>query len=385
MEEKELNVKEEEKEVDSLLDAMKEADELKNNENEVEENKEEVKEVVKEEVVEEVKEDTKPQDNYVELNKPDFEDCEAHVEDMRNTFYKTMSKSKNSSTIITIVLLLLLVLGFALSSILSAELKWISYVIFGVAILGIVVTLFINSADKKKTMAKLDVYVIDFIQTIDAYAFASNDAFSSVKACKSAKLELNDIVEAHFFDTINAINSRNVVLANLNGKTLKCGELACRVPYQARELKEGEVAPKRQPSESYGVFGKYITYPFSKNFGVIVQLEGVNFYKPTYLDGYEEIEVEGLKKDYKVYATSKGDVKKLFNDEILIDTLNSFNSDDVLENMFLSINENGTKICLNYNETLMEIPMQKRVVNKPYLHYKNDIEKVVKLISRLER
>ena len=41
MEEKELNVKEEEKEVDSFLDAMKEADELKNNENEVEENKEE--------------------------------------------------------------------------------------------------------------------------------------------------------------------------------------------------------------------------------------------------------------------------------------------------------------------------------------------------------
>ena len=32
MEEKELNVKEEEKEVDSFLDAMKEADELKNNE-----------------------------------------------------------------------------------------------------------------------------------------------------------------------------------------------------------------------------------------------------------------------------------------------------------------------------------------------------------------
>ena len=383
MEEKDLNVKEEEKEVDSFLDAMKEADELNNNENEVEENKETAE--VKQEVVEEVKEETKPQDNYVELAKPEFEDCEAHIEDMRSEFYKNMSKSKNMSTVVTIVLLLLLVLGFALSSILGEDLKWISYVIFGVAILGIIVTLFINSADKKKTLAKLDVYVIDVIQTIDSYAFATNDSFSSVKACKSAKLELNDIVEAHFFDTINAINSRNVVLATLNDKTLKCGELACRVPYQARELKEGEVAPKRQPSESYGIFGKYMTYPLNKKFGVIVQLEGVNYYKPTYLDGYEEVEVEGLKKDFKVYATSKGDAKKLLNDEKLIDTLNSINSDDVLENMFLSLNENGTKFCFNYNETLMEIPMQKRVVNKPYLHFKNDIEKVVTLISRLER
>lgn len=334
----------------------------------------------------------KPVNNYIELDEPTFTSCEDYVNNKRKDFDVIMKHGKKVSMIMTGSMLTLLVVAFVLSSTLGDSLKWISYVVFGIVLVGIIISLFFTAKDKKKTFGSVDDYVIDVIYAIDKFAFSTNHDLTNIRACKGANMELSDITEAHYFDTINAINSRNVVIANLNGKELKCGEIACRVPYQTPVVNEeqGEVPPtnnKKQPTESYGIFGKYFCYPIALANGaaVIITMKGTNFCSPTYLDNYVGVNVPALNSSFSVYSTNEKDASELFDNQELVDILNSFKSDEVMENLFISINDNGLKICLNYNESLMEIPMQKDVVGTPYVHFANDVDKVVKFINIISK
>lgn len=328
---------------------------------------------------------------FVPLDAPEFEGdiCESVIEKRRQEFNKGMKKSRNISTISMGIIIAGLVGGYFMYMYLPDSIKWLAYILFGILAVGVVVSLVFSSRSRKKLYSSVDDFVSFAIKSVDSYAFAQ-DGLSNPQVSRSGHANLDDVTKAHYFDTINAINSRNIVKAEYLGKTLQIEEIAARVPYQAPLDVEGQEAAKKSkktPTESYGIFGKYVTYPLELGDGqdFIVLLRGINSYIPTYLDGYQEIKVAALNSSFMVWAVNEEKAQKLFENTELTAALNSFVPDMHLENIFLSVNYNGLMLSLNYNETVMEVPLETHVVGQPYLHYKNDIRRVMDVIKALKK
>jgi hypothetical protein len=322
---------------------------------------------------------------YEPLIKPAFEGdgCEAAIEEMRTKFSTGMKKSRRQSTLTLIILVIGLVLMFVLKQYLPTDLSWLIYVLLGILVVFLVVELILSSRNRKKLYANVDEFVKDAISEVDAYVFTDQE-FIDTKVARAGHIDLSMLIEAHYFDTINAVNSRNIVRTTFLGKELTVSEIAARVPYADPMDDKDHSAEKKKPAESYGVFGKYITYPLALRDGasVIILMKGTNAYQPTFLDGYHQIAIPTLKASFLVWGTDDEITKEMINDDFAA-LINQYSSDQCLENMFLSINPHGLKICLNYNETVMEVPMEKALVGTPYIHYKGDVKRAAGLIKVL--
>lgn len=397
-EEKPVEKSSEESDVDELISAGSDVkkDEKGNSEEEHLKTLEEASKENTEASEEEKKEEEEKAESQKEMNKnvyvplpayPDGLTCESKVRDMQQKFNADMKKSRTFSTIIMAIVLVGFVGAFFMYQYLPSDIKWITWILIGVVAVLLVVAFVLSSRKRKKLYTNVEKYVEDEIAVVDSYVFTDGE-FKNPVYSAHGRIDLQMLIDAHYFDTINATNSRNIVKVHYLEREMTVSEIAARVPYQKpADLKDHskDKPVKETPRESYGVFGKYVTYPVSlKNCAdVIVLLQGANAYLPTYLDGYASLEVPNLKKDYLVWSTLPCG-KELFTDEV-VDILNSFSSDAHLENLFLSINEKGLKICLNYNETVMEIPMDKPLQGEPFLHYRNDIQAVKKLIAEIKK
>jgi hypothetical protein len=313
--------------------------------------------------------------------------CEEEVELLRNQFKQAVVGSSRLSKWLTIGVVVFLIVALICMFFVPTDLKWISYTLLGIGLVGFVVVMILSKKEQKNVGMDVTNYVQQCITKVDSYIF-TRDEFTSTTYSTKARMDLEDLTQAHYFDTINDFNSRNVVKTTYNGKELKVGEIACRNPYQvpADNLDHSKDNPKKLPSFSYGIFGKYITYPITlaEDASVIVLLKGTNAYLPTFLDGYVELKnIPDLDENYLVWADNNVVGTALFTSEI-VDLLNSFKSDESLENIFFSINHNGLKFCLNYNEGVMEVPTQVAVKGTPYQHYYNDLTKVLKFIDLVE-
>lgn len=339
---------------------------------------------------------------FLPLSAPTFEGdtCEEAVEEKRKLFYTAIKKSRRFSTIIMLVIIVGLVGGFILNTYLPSDLKWVVYTVFGVLAALVIVSFVISSRIKKGMYGDIDVYVKDAFSIVDSYVFADPE-FIDPEVSRTGHIDVADIGNAHYFDTIDSVNSRNIVSVKFMGKKMIISEVAAKVPAQpeptsaTEEVKEAASEPEskfaqkkpQQKQQAYGIFGKFICYPLAlkENAGLIIVLKGVNNVLPSYLDGYSEITISSLNENYLVYTDNAAICNKVFEDKEFTDILNSIQSDENLENFFFCINPKGLRACLNYNETVMEVPMEKGVKGKPYLHYKGDIQKVKSLIKALSK
>jgi hypothetical protein len=314
------------------------------------------------------------------------EDCEKAVEAKRQLFATDMKKSRTLSTVVMAVLCAGLILGFVLNYFLGSDLKWIVYTIFGILMAFIIVALIYSARQRKKLYASVDVFVNDAMTIVDSYVFTDKD-FAKAQVAYKGHIDLNQVTGAHYFDTINAVNSRNIVTLYFLDKPMTVSEVAARVPYQtpADGKDHSKDDAKKKPTESYGIFGKIVNYPVSLPEGAafILLLKGTNAYLPTYLDGYKETKVPGLKEDFLCWTINEEVALKSLLKPDVLNVLNSIESDANLENVIVSVNARGLLFCFNYNESVMEIPMEKPVNGTPYLHYKKDIAKAKSFISAL--
>lgn len=343
------------------------------------------------------KEEKTVKNEFIELPEcPENFVCEDYVNEKRKTFDDIMKSSRRSSTITMVISVALLILGFVLNTSLDTSLAWISYVIFGIALVVIIVSFVFSSRGRKKIYGSVDNYVRDVIIGVDQYAFDQR-GLTQVSVSPKGKADLQDIVDSHYFETINNFNSRNLIKGLYNGKEIKVAELAVRIPYQKPLDKvEGDnqddkpVSKKKKtatPTESFGIFGKYFSLPVKakEDESFILLLRGPNACLPTYLDGYKEMTISDLNSAYLSWAINEEKARKLLSDEKLIEVLNGFSPNESLENVIVSFNEKGLKVCLNYNESVMEIPMQKPVEGKPFETYKNDVRRVLDIVDCLSK
>lgn len=317
--------------------------------------------------------------------------CEEYINETRTTFDNIMKSSRRTSTITMVAAVALLIGGFAMNTLLDHSLIWLSYVVFGLALIVIVVSFVFSSRGKKKIYGSVDDYVRNVIIAIDKYAFDQNGISQGFVSPKG-KARLDDIVDAHYFATINNFNSRNIVKAYYKNNEFFVSELAVRIPYQKPLEDNSAEEPKskknnKAPTESFGIFGKYFAYPLKveDDSSFMLVLRGPNACLPTYLDGYKEYSVSNLNTSYIVWVKNEEKAKKIFDNEEFIELLNGFAPNESLENIILSLNTKGLKVCLNYNESVMEIPMQKSVVGTPYVTYKENVRRVLDIIDTLSK
>lgn len=394
-----LASKEETSSVDALVEADKEEKDTKPEEEHKIEAADPVEQALKEaaasDAAQEVNENaekgpeaqTQAMKNIFEpLKQIDFsgKTCEEMIEEKRSLFANDMKKSRTLSTVTMSILLVCIIGGYLLN--MYTTLTWLVYTIFGIAIVFVIAALIYSSRQRKKLYASVDVFVKDAMVIVDSYVFSDGE-FSNTQVSRSGHVELETVTSAHYFDTINAVNSRNIVKTIFMNKELQVAEIAARVPYQAPNDGKDHTNddPKKKAKESYGIFGKYLSYPIALKEGaaVIITMKGTNGYTPTYLDGYQKVEAPSLNSSFDVYTTNPLVCEDMIKAEGFADTLNTFSSDANLENMFLSINPHGLSICLNYNESVMEVPMEKKVYGTPYTHYRDDIQKAKKLIKAI--
>ena len=382
----------EEKNTESKETTSKKEDEVSNALDEIASKHEEDKTSNENTTVEESKEVTSTFMPLPELLFND-NDPEKYVEKKRNDFKKLVNKSSLFSKIANFVIFGFLIIAIILMITVKNEgIKWVAYIPLALAIVGFIFSFIYSRREQKNINLEVKSYVTDVISQLDAFYFSNIENLENVTFSTSAKADLADLTEAHYFDTIQDFNSRNVVKADYKGLEIKVSEVACRNPYQAPE---GVQTGRKTPTASYGIFGKYISYPITlkENASVILLLLGTNSYIPTYLDGYMEVDVtkyfsdsydEKAQGKYRCWTDNNVVLEQLLSNKDLVELLNSFSPDENLENLFISINSHGLKFCLNYNESVMEVPTEKPVSGSPYKHFRADFEKVLKFIDLIK-
>ena len=84
---------------------------------------------------------------------------------------------------------------------------------------------------------------------------------------------------------------------------------------------------------------------------------------------------------YKVFS-SYANPNQILNKKC-IDTLNKFNIDDVVEDIIITISNQGTFFGLSLTSEYMTIPYQNDVNDKFLLHYKKNLENIAMFVASL--
>jgi len=328
--------------------------------------------------------------NKLEKMDVNLESPETDVEKFRLDFQKVIKKGAWVSRVGLLFVFTMLIVAVVCMFMIDSSLRWISFLFIGLGIIGFIVMMVVTKRQQSAMSGDVSNYVSLVLKYVDSYVFSYNDKLENVEVAIKGKVELDDLTLAHYFDTINSFNSRNIVRFNYDKKEMKVSEVALattyQVPFDGQDHSTDN--PKKIPQASYGVFGKYINYPLvlKENTSLIILMKGVNAYLPTFTDGYVELTNLGLLDEtrFKVWTTNNVVTSDILNKQEIADILNSFQPNDHLENMFLSINSHGLFVALNYNESVIEVPTQASVNGKPYITYKQDFEKILNLIDLIK-
>ena len=359
------------------------------------------------------------------------------IERVRKTYSKKLSKSKVFDYA-SIGVMVLAFIGVLLVTFLnkSEALAWVTWVVLGVAIVAIVASFIVAAVFNKKNVKIASEYLGVYEDMTNAYVL-SGLSLTDAKLCTDAKVDDQLIIQAHYFSTISAIQSRAVVSAKRNGLDFSLAEVAVIVP--ARTLKSAnekpehltcfdgtafipnptdtvtstqelsstdmtmldlnlsnEVSSKKEGEKrekdienakkaanderttTTGIFGKFFsvdTKVSSKEAFIVSYLGDMNnTVLPDYLKNYTPIHVPGLRGNIVVYATDIESSKVFFDDEA-VKILNEIVPDIALQSMFISVNSYGAKISMTLSDDIMSLPIKQIPHLGCFDSYKNAVDK----------
>ena len=139
---------------------------------------------------------------YVSLPKYEGENIEQDVEAKRKQFRKLVVKSNRYSKYGMIAVFVLIIVSFVLGFTLPENIKWLTYIFIALAIVLLVLMFILTRREQKGISLEVTNYVSDVISLVDSFVF-DNPRFEDVTYSVKDKLQLDDIVQAHYFDTIN--------------------------------------------------------------------------------------------------------------------------------------------------------------------------------------
>lgn len=334
-----------------------------------------------------------------------------------NDSYGKLKKNSVFNALSMVLMLVAFVMVLLVTFLLRgrSDLAWVTWVVLGVAIVLIVVSLIFSSITRKKREKVMNEYLDHYQTAVNGYVLMDMNVENPVIGL-SAKLNDHDIINAHYFRTIESIESRCVVEGKRNGHEFRYAEAAVRVPAvsssiaskkpedlvnldgsvyvpkpvgdtttgtteiaasdmtlldldlsdEATNQKEADKRKKdiekmktKDIQVSTGLFGKYFAYdmkvPAEESLIVSYLGEPNNTYLPTHTTGYSPVHVPGLRSSIVVYATDPRKASR-FLDEEGVNRLNAIEPNMVVQSAFISINPNGSFFALTLSDDIMRLP-----------------------------
>ncbi len=338
-------------------------------------------EVIEQEKVEQAQKAQKKAENiYYDLDSKYFvstDEIYKELSDRQTKFMSEYNKGRRIQVIMTIVVFAFFLACLIVMFIGKKELNFLMYIFLGLAVVAFIASMVINSKFKKSSIDSIDSYVHSYFFILDCFSYSENEA-SNVKCSPNAKVEDSEVIESHYFDTILSINSRNRVSGSFKGHLFATNDVAVRVPETS-----AQVTAKKK--DKIGFYGKYYAFDVKSDNSIIIirkSNEGAKTAEPTYLDGYEEVTIEGLNENFEVYATDIEKAKELFTDTFK-ELLENLVIDKNLLDYFISLNPLGTKVALNYSDAMMSVPLQNKYQIEVVKKHLDDNKAVFAIVNSL--
>lgn len=368
------------------------------------------------------------------------------IEKLSKTYLGKLNHSRLSD-FLCMGLMILAFVGVILVTFLnkSTDLAWVTYLVLGLALAIIIGSFVVSTFTNKKRTKVSQEYLAAYEDMTNGYFFSSQDLVNPT-LCASATLEDQLIIQAHYFRTINSIQSRAVVEATRKDHAFIVGEAAVTIPavtfeiatkrpedyldldgnktsakpapeepvdrtrssdfttvdfavangrdytdkQDAKRVKDEAKAKKKNPETnetSTGLFGKFISYEMtvsSKEAFIVCFLgEKNSTVLPDYLTGFNAILVPGLRSNIVVYATDIQASKVFFTKEN-VDILNKLYPDMSVQSAFLSVNSYGTKIGLTLCDEVMSVPYRNLKAVGMYDSVKNAIDTLMAFVDKVD-
>lgn len=360
------------------------------------------------------------------------------IEKSRDRFAKKIKKGKIVDRL-SVAMMLIAFVGVILVTLLNKgdnKIDWLTYVVLGVAIAIIIASFILTTVINKKTGKDTKEYLNEYEDMLNGYVISDLNV-ENPTLCIDAKINDQDIIQAHYFHTINKIESRAVVEGTRYGKHFSLGEVAVIIPTislnKANEkpvdmvnldgslyikepvtdtmtgtqevatakdmtvvdldlsnevMNEGESkkrekdlkksAQGQQTDTATGLFGKIYSYDMKieSDQAFIIAFMGLRnaTVLPTNLTGFKAVKVPSLRNDIVVYCTEPQKAAGFFDEEACR-ILNSITPNQVVQSLFISVNSYGSKIGMTLSDDIMQLPIKQLEHLGSYESYKDCTDK----------
>lgn len=323
-------------------------------------------------VNEEQVENSSPSTEEVEKEKIeiDLTETEKEVQDRVNQkraeYQENFKKAKKLNNITTVALLAVMVAGFVLMMIQTLP-SYFLYIGIGILVIALIASFIISRQIKNNVSAKAQEYIDQFYLNTNSFIFG--EYVEEINSLKS-QYPTQKFVDAHFYNDIRQSKSRNYIELTYKGEKIEAADLAGNV------LEKGRTSPM--------FLGKFYSYKanYNKEGQVILfQLKGENLSKP--INNIENIKLQENNDTFVIYSNDD-DYGKVLTNEVLR-VLKSFEIDETLIDVILSIKDNQVFLGIDYSDDYMNIPVESDFKMKYAIRTKKDFEKVIKIFDLLNR
>ncbi len=365
------------------------------------------------------------------------------MEKNRANFNAKLSKSK----IIDIISIVMMVIAFAGVIIVTfvnrenTEMAWLTWLILGIALAIIIFSFVLTTIFNKKNSKITQEYLNDYEDMLNGYVISDLN-INNPTLCVEAKVDDQDIIQAHYFRTINRIESRAVVEGQRNGYHFSLAEVAVVIPtisiatankkpedyinldgtkYVAEDIPNTltgteEIASKdmtmidldiasetlnskeakkrerdqrkalanKQTETATGLFGKIYSYGFAVDseeaFILAFMGNPDNTVLPDYLTGFKAVKVPSLRNNIVVYAVNPKMVAKFFDEEGCR-LVNDITPNTVVQSSFISMNSYGSKVGMTLSDDIMQLPIKQLAHLGSFDLYKDSTDKAFAFID----
>lgn len=248
-------------------------------------------------------------------------------------------------------------MGLMLFSLVAVVLVWVfisklkspwNYVLLAFAIL-FVVLIFVYNIFKKRKLNKLaGEYVSNYYQTTIKYLFDDNEKFSMITINPKGKVNNEFFTDAKLYNGIVSCGSRNVTSFNYEEKEFVYAELAAEIQ-GVKKLEPTFVGKVLKVKTNIELHGR-----------CIIQILGDS--KLTMpINAIEGLEEKHIKDhdNIKVYSSLSKKEGFVFN-QALINKMIEYKLDKNLFDVAISIYDNYILIGLDYNDSVMQLPVDKK-------------------------
>ena len=330
----------------------------------LENNQDNKQEVLIEETVENKEKDySKPV--YIESEEALFN----NIETRQKAFSEFFNGNKKTSTIILVVFVVLMVAAvFLLGKLEGVFLP----VIVGLIVVYFVILFIFSNKSKTQLNENADRLIDEFFLDLDSYV-TQNEAFSDLTFDSHRKLDEEEIKKVRLVKDINHVGGRDVIRGKIFDNDFSAGDVLIKT------LETDEEGT----SKHYIVFlGKMfiIEKSLTSEGRAIIYLKGKGANGPTDIDDLQK--VEGLLSEkYDVYSSF--DLTNIVNSKVK-DILEQFENNEMLLDMFISIDTERVEFGFSYSDAVMRVPLVEELNRESITQYKQDVERMIAILAAIK-